>query len=71
MDIIEKYLATTGQSLQYLMNGAMQYGPDFIETLAAKALKEGMEIRWKALLVDGEDIGLLEYEFSDMNITSY
>ncbi len=66
MNTVDEYLSKTGQSLQYLMSGVMQFGADYIEQLAGKALLSGKRINWKTVEIDGEDLGLLEYEFVDI-----
>ncbi len=58
---MKAYLEMTGQTFQYVMSGAMQYGMDFILELAEKALKENKRIVWKTRLVEGEDLGLVNY----------
>jgi len=67
-DTIVEYLAKSGQTFQYLISGASQYGISFIEELATKALKENKIIIWKPCLTEGEDIGMLEYELKDADI---
>lgn len=63
MDNIEKYLAKTNQTFQYLMSGSMQHGEDFITNiLVEEALNEGKKIVWTKHLVDGKEVGLLNYE---------
>jgi hypothetical protein len=63
MDNTEKYLKMTGQDFKYLMSGSRQYGDNFItEELVTLAISENKKIVWNQHLVDGEDIGLLDYE---------
>jgi len=62
MNEVELYLKKAGQDLQYLMQGAMQYGVAFLEELASKALAENKKIIWKERYVDTQDLGLLDYE---------
>ena len=62
MDSLELYLKKSEQDLQYLMQGATQYGYSFIENLAIKALSINKKIVWKERLINGQDLGLLDYE---------
>ena len=62
MDSLQLYLIKTGQDLQYLMQGAAQYGYSFIEELAIKALSENKKVVWKERLINGQDLGILDYE---------
>jgi hypothetical protein len=62
MDSLQLYLRKAGQDLQYLMQGAAQYGYTFIIGLANKALSENKKIVWKERLIHGQDLGLLGYE---------
>ena len=62
MDSLELYLKKSEQDLQYLMQGAAQYGYSFIENLAIKALSKNKKIVWKERLINGQDLGLLDYE---------
>ena len=63
MDNIDLYLEKTGQDFTDLMAGASQYGPVFItEELVPKALKENKRIVWVTRLVDGEDLGLVDFK---------
>jgi len=67
LELVEQYLSKTGQTFQYLMSGAMQYGPSFIhDQLVPMALKANKKIKWKTFLVDGEDVGLLQWELEDI-----
>ena len=66
MDNIDKYLELTGQDFQYLMSGAMQYGPGLIDVLVDQALEENKKIVWTTRLVDGEDLGLVNYELQPL-----
>ncbi len=66
MEDIDAYLKMTGQTIQYLMSGASQYGIDFIQKLATKALKQNKKIVWETKLIDGEDIGLYQYRFASL-----
>ena len=59
---MEDYLEMTGQTLEYVMSGGIQYGPTFIYKLVAQALKEKKRIVWKTRLIDGEDVGLCDFE---------
>ena len=62
-DNLTKYLAMTGQTWTEVMQGASNYGMTFIlEELIPRALKEKKKIVWKTKLVDGQDLGLTEYE---------
>lgn len=63
MSSLEEYLKKTGQTFQELMSGSVQYGPDFIlNELVVTAIKDNKKIVWKPKLVDGQDVGLLNYE---------
>ena len=62
MDLLQLYLQKAGQDFQYLMQGAAQYGYSFIERLAIKAYSENKKIVWKERLINGQDLGLLDYE---------
>ena len=62
MDSLELYLRKSEQDLQYLMQGAAQYGYSFIKNLAIKALSKNKKIVWKERLINRQDLGLLDYE---------
>ena len=66
MDSLQLYLIKTGQDLQYLMQGAAQYGYSFIEELAIKALSENKKVVWKERLINGQDLGILDYELQQI-----
>jgi hypothetical protein len=59
---IDRYLKRTGQTFSYVMSGLIQYGYDFIVSLVEKALAENKKIVWKTKTIEGEDLGLCEYE---------
>jgi hypothetical protein len=46
MQVIEEYLKLTRQDEQELFAGASQYGMQFIEDLAKKAIKNNQKIVW-------------------------
>lgn len=60
-DAVDTYLKMSGQTFQYLMSGAMQYGPGFIYELMLQAIRENKKIVWKTKLVNGNDFGLVSY----------
>jgi hypothetical protein len=66
MDSLGLYFKKSEQDLQYLMQGAAQYGYSFIENLAIKALSKNKKIVWKERLINGQDFGLLDYELLPM-----
>lgn len=59
---IQAYLEMTGQTFQYVMSGAMQYGPEFIDQLMLQSLKEKKKIVWETKVINGIDLGLLNYK---------
>jgi len=59
---VNEYLAKTGQTFQELMAGSVQYGSEFILTeLVEQALQQHKKIVWIPHLIEGTDVGLLNY----------
>lgn len=64
---LETYLEKSGQDFSDLMEGAATYGPEYIEKeLIPKALEQNKKIVWVPRLVDGEDLGLMDWELQDL-----
>lgn len=64
--IMEAYLEMTGQTLEYVMSGGMQYGPAFIYKLVAQALEKNKKIVWKTILIDVKDAGFVDFELQNL-----
>jgi hypothetical protein len=65
--ILDDYLAMSGQDLGELTGGGTTFGLGFIfETLVPKALAERKRILWVPDLQGGEDVGLVKYELQDI-----
>ena len=49
-DAVDTYLKMSGQTFQYVMSGAMQYGPGFINELMLQAIREKKRLSGKQSL---------------------
>lgn len=66
MSNIEQYLANTGQSLEDLLAGESQYGPEYINDLIKQALTENKKIVFMPQLNDGVNLGKGKYELQPL-----
>lgn len=61
---LDLYLDKTGQTFQYIMEGARAYGlPFIVGELIPQALKEEKKIVWKD---DDSELGLVSYTLEDL-----
>lgn len=62
MSELETYLERAKQELSELLAGEQQYGPEYVNQLIRRALKENKKIVFIPELTNGQNLGLGRYE---------
>lgn len=64
---VAEYLKLTGQDIQYLMSGTVQFGSDFVfYDLVERALREKKKIIWFPDPDTDPQLALLSYRFESL-----